>query len=295
MVGRVWQATAGYCNRRTPVLTKMGGYRGDEKMPFRKKKQDIFLATAAFVLHIQFLQYPILLHLLALQPAVGFGLSNNTSPFVPIYHQLSPSSHAQHLKISFHFFSPSFPGSSSSSCPFQFLSEDLFPIPNTVYKNIAQLESNSIPGTGRLSPPHHVQTRSGTHHVQTRSGTHPVSYPKYPWLLSQQQILCSSNNLWILYINPAQKHFTFYSRTQYDWINNRSHKAYKNTTHQNVILHYLELIFLNSAAVIPSTLLLTFRCLRHFQLPWWHKINILITFIATVHVSYLLTNCWKFN
>ena len=63
---------------------------------------------------------------LALQPAVGFGLSNNTSPFVPIYHQLSPSSHSQHLKISFHFFSLSFPGSSSSYRPFQFLSEDLF-------------------------------------------------------------------------------------------------------------------------------------------------------------------------
>ena len=68
---------------------------------------------------------------IALQPAVGFGLSNNTSPFFPIYYQLSPSSHSQHLKISFYFFSPSFPGSSSSSRPFQFLSEDLFgqPIP----------------------------------------------------------------------------------------------------------------------------------------------------------------------
>jgi len=41
------------------------------------------------------------------------------------YHQLSPSSHSQHLKISFYFFSPSFPGSSSSSRPFQFLREDL--------------------------------------------------------------------------------------------------------------------------------------------------------------------------
>jgi len=71
-----------------------------------------------------FLAYLLLLHL-ALQPAVGFGLSNNTSPFVPIYHHLSPSSHVQHLKISFHFFSSSFPGSSSSSRPFQFLSEDL--------------------------------------------------------------------------------------------------------------------------------------------------------------------------
>ena len=68
----------------------------------------------------------LLLLPLALQPAAGFGLSNNTSPFVPIYHQLSPSSHSQRLKISFHFFSPSFPGSSSSSRLFQFLSEGLF-------------------------------------------------------------------------------------------------------------------------------------------------------------------------
>ena len=57
---------------------------------------------------------------------MGFGLSNNTSPFSPIYHQLSPSSHSQHLKISFYFFSSSFRGSSCSSRPFQFLSEDLF-------------------------------------------------------------------------------------------------------------------------------------------------------------------------
>ena len=56
----------------------------------------------------------------------GLGLSKNTSPFFPIYHQLSPSSHSQHLKISFYFFSPSFPGSSSLSRPFQFLSKDLF-------------------------------------------------------------------------------------------------------------------------------------------------------------------------
>ena len=68
----------------------------------------------------------LLLLPLALKPAVGFGLSNNTSPFSPIYHQLSPSSHSQHLKISFYSFSPSFPGSTSSSRPFQFLSEDLF-------------------------------------------------------------------------------------------------------------------------------------------------------------------------
>jgi len=70
---------------------------------------------------------------LALQLAAGFGLSNNTSPFFPICHQLSPSSHFQHLKISFYFFSPSFPGSSSSSRPFQFLSEDLFGHPNLLH------------------------------------------------------------------------------------------------------------------------------------------------------------------
>ena len=63
---------------------------------------------------------------LALQPTVGFGLSNNVLPFFPICHQLSPSSHFQHLKISFYFLFPPFPGSSLSSRPFQFFSEDLF-------------------------------------------------------------------------------------------------------------------------------------------------------------------------
>jgi hypothetical protein len=77
--------------------------------------------------------YLLLLLPLALQPAVGFGLSNNTSPFFPISHQLSPSSHSQHLKISFSFFSPSFHGSSSSSRPFQFLSEDIFGHPTLLH------------------------------------------------------------------------------------------------------------------------------------------------------------------
>jgi hypothetical protein len=68
----------------------------------------------------------LLLLPLALQPAMGFGLSNNTSPFGSIYHQLSPSFNFQHLQISSHFFSPSFLGSFSSSRSFQFLCEDLF-------------------------------------------------------------------------------------------------------------------------------------------------------------------------
>ena len=63
---------------------------------------------------------------LTLQPTVGFGLSNNFLPFFPICHQLSPSFHSQHLKISFYFLFLSFPGSSPSSPPFQFLSEDPF-------------------------------------------------------------------------------------------------------------------------------------------------------------------------
>ena len=48
--------------------------------------------------------------------------------FFPICHQLSPSSHSQNLKISFYFLFPSFPGSSPSSRPFQFLSEDFLGI-----------------------------------------------------------------------------------------------------------------------------------------------------------------------
>ena len=70
----------------------------------------------------------LLLLPLALQSTVGFGLSNNILPFLPICHQLSPSSHSQRLKISFYFLFPSFPGSSPSSRPFQFLSEDLLGI-----------------------------------------------------------------------------------------------------------------------------------------------------------------------
>ena len=72
------------------------------------------------------IQWELLLPL-ALQPTVGFGLSNIVLPFCPICHQLSPSSHSQHLKISFCFLFQSFPGSSPSH-PFQFLSEDLLGI-----------------------------------------------------------------------------------------------------------------------------------------------------------------------
>ena len=82
------------------------------------------LSTSSFHL---FLGLPLHLLLpLALQLTVCFGLSNNVFPFFPICHQLSPHSHFQHLKISFYFLFPSFPGSSPSSRPFQLLSEHLF-------------------------------------------------------------------------------------------------------------------------------------------------------------------------
>ena len=49
------------------------------------------------LLRLLLLLPPPLLLPLALQPTVGFGLSNNVLPFFPICHQLSPSSHSQHL------------------------------------------------------------------------------------------------------------------------------------------------------------------------------------------------------
>ena len=88
----------------------------------------ILLLLLIFLL-ILLLVLPLLLLLLlslALQPAVDFGLSNKVLLFFSIRHQLSPSSHSQHLKISSCFLFPSFPRSSPLPCPFQFLSEDLF-------------------------------------------------------------------------------------------------------------------------------------------------------------------------
>ena len=84
-----------------------------------------FPSSSSFLLLILLLLFFLLLLPLALQPILCFGLSNTVPPFCPTCHHLSPSSHSQHLKISF-YFSPSFPGLSPSSRPFQFLSEDLF-------------------------------------------------------------------------------------------------------------------------------------------------------------------------
>jgi len=79
------------------------------------------VAPSGWLLLIMYILLP-----LTPQPTVDFGLSNNILPFFPIYHQLSPSSHSQHLKMSFYFLFPSFPGSSPSSRPFQLLGEDFW-------------------------------------------------------------------------------------------------------------------------------------------------------------------------
>jgi len=95
-------------------------------MSERDKEDEDIMTVQGNISPILLLLLLLLLLPLALQPTVGFGLLNNILPFFPIYHHLSPSSQSQHLKISFYFLFPSFPGSSPSSCPFQFLGEDLF-------------------------------------------------------------------------------------------------------------------------------------------------------------------------
>jgi len=69
--------------------------------------------------------YRLLLLPFALQSAVGFGLSNNTSPFVPIYHQLS-----------LHLLTPSTWRSLSTSSLHPFLGLPLRLVPSSSSVNI---------------------------------------------------------------------------------------------------------------------------------------------------------------
>jgi len=87
---------------------------------------------------------------------------------------------------------------------------------------------------------------------------------------------------------PVQRQFTFYPRTLYDCINTAGH-TYKNTTHQNIVMHYLQFIFLNCTAVMPPTLPLTFRCLNKFQFTftWWGKIDCLMS-PCIIHLHFCL-------
>ena len=138
---------------------------------------------------------------------------------------------------------------------------------------LTQHEWSSIPSKGWLFLPNLVAAQLWNS---------PSLLPKnYSWLLSQQQIFWNSHNqsqyrdwdsivtenLLSLNVMPVQRQFTFYQRNQYDWINNGGH-TYKNTTHQNIITHYLACIFLNCTDDMPPTLPLTFWCLSKFQFPF---------------------------
>ena len=83
-------------------------------------------------------QIVLIQHLISSLPVIDH-------PFCPICHQLSLSYNSQHLKISFYFFSPSFPGSSSSSRPFHFLSEDLFGHPVLLHSLQVTQPTYSLP------------------------------------------------------------------------------------------------------------------------------------------------------
>jgi len=115
----------------------------------------------------------------------------------------------------------------------------------------------------------------------------------YSWFLPQQQIFRDSHsieaeNLWSINVMAVQRQFTFYPKTQCEWVNKGGH-TYKNTTHQNILMHYLEFIFFNCPAVMPLTLPLTFRCLGKFQFPftWWWKIDFLMS-TCIIHLPFYL-------
>ena len=113
------------------------------------------------------------------------------------------------------------------------------------------------------------------------------------WVLPQQQKFWNSHsnedeNLWNLNAMPVQRQFTFYPRTQYDWINNVGH-MYKNTTHHNIVMHYLGFIFFSCTAIMPLTLPLNFRCFIKFQFPftWCRNIQLLMS-SCIIHLSFYL-------
>jgi len=114
----------------------------------------------------------------------------------------------------------------------------------------------------------------------------------YSWFLPNKKLSgghsIEAENLWSLNAMPVQRQFTFYPRTQYDWINNGG-LTHKNTTHQNIIMHYLACIFLSCNDVLPLTLPLTFQCLSKFQFPftWWWKIDPLMS-SCIIHLSFYL-------
>ena len=129
--------------------------------------------------------------------------------------------------------------------------------------------------------------------LQLSSETHPVSYPKitlgsYPNSKFFGTVTVLRLRICEVLMSCLWRQFTFYMRTQNDWINNGGH-MYKNTIHQNNIMDYLQFIFLNCTAFMPPALFLTVWCLSKFQFPftWWWKLDLLMPSCIT-HLSYLL-------
>ena len=161
-----------------------------------------------------------------------------------------------------------------------FLATETFVLYIHFLQNSIEHTTNNSPNKHELSTIPSTGWRFLPNFVAAQLWISPCLLSKnYSWLLPQQQIFWNSHsieteNLWSLNVMPVQKQFIFYPRTQWDWINNGGH-TYKNTTHQNIIMHYLEFIFLTSTAVVPQTLPLAFRCLSNFQFSftWWWKMD----------------------
>ena len=112
--------------------------------------------------------------------------------------------------------------------------------------------------------------------LQPSSETHPATYPKitpgsYPKSkFSGTVTVLRLRNCAVLISCLYRDNLHFIQGPSMTKSINGGH-MYKNTTHQNIIMPYLEFIFLNCAAVMPPTLPLTFRCLSTLQFPftWW--------------------------
>ena len=173
-----------------------------------------------------------------------------------------------------------------------FLATESFVFSIQFLQNSIQYTTNNFPNTSAVQFPAQADCFFQTF-LQPSSETHPVSYPKitlgsYPNSKFSVTVTVLRLRIWSLNVMPVQRQFTFYPRTQCDWINNRGH-TYKNTTHQHIIMHYLEFIFLNCTAVMPQTLPLTFQSLSNFQFPftWWWKIDLLMS-SCIIHLSFYL-------
>jgi hypothetical protein len=147
----------------------------------------------------------------------------------------------------------------------------------------------------RLSPPFYAQTDCGTHPLSYQTSIVAIA-SMTNFLMHSPHSNIEVQNVWSFTVTGAHRYFTVYHIPVTEPVK----EAIKcmNTTHKNVIMCYLELIFLDFATVIPLILPLTFQHFSRSQfLRWWWKIDLLMSSsCATVYLSFhLLKNCWKFN